>query len=111
MSNGIVLTLAQIKETVHSLASKYQNIKTVTLIGSYAHGEADSESDLDFIIDLSGEADSDAYFSFLDDLESTFDKEIDLLTSDGVIYSPIKDSLTSGGILLYFQKGTDSATW
>ena len=47
--NKKIFTLAEIKKLVAPIAEKYQ-VDEVYLFGSYARGEADEESDLDFLV-------------------------------------------------------------
>ena len=46
-----VLTLADIKNSVASVAKTY-GIKRVTLFGSYANGKATNESDIDLLVEF-----------------------------------------------------------
>ena len=47
--DGKVFSLDDIKEMVKPIAEKYQ-VEAIYLFGSYARGEADEESDLDFLV-------------------------------------------------------------
>ncbi len=47
--NGKVFSLDDIKAMVRPIAEKYQ-VEAIYLFGSYARGEADEESDLDFLV-------------------------------------------------------------
>ena len=47
--SGKVFSLDDIKEMVKPVAEKYQ-VEAIYLFGSYARGEADEESDLDFLV-------------------------------------------------------------
>ncbi|MEX1031655.1 MAG: nucleotidyltransferase domain-containing protein [Paenibacillaceae bacterium] len=101
MSNLGVLTISEIKSGVRNLASKYHGIKSVMLIGSYVHDTAEGDSDIDLVIDLVNEFDSMSYLGFLEDAEQMFNREIDLLTTEGVRQSVLKDDLLHGGVYLY----------
>ena len=46
---GKVFSLDDIKEMVRPIAEKY-GVEAIYLFGSYARGEADEESDLDFLV-------------------------------------------------------------
>jgi predicted nucleotidyltransferase len=100
MSTGI-LELNEIIKTVTTLAEKYQSITKLTLVGSYAHGDATEDSDIDLIVYIEGDNHTDPYFGLFDDLENAFDKKIDLLTPDGVDESPLRESILSGGKVIY----------
>ena len=47
--DGKVFSLDDIKAMVKPIAEKYQ-VEAIYLFGSYARGEADEESDLDFLV-------------------------------------------------------------
>ena len=74
--NNEILTIKKIKETVKPLAAKY-NINEVYLFGSYARGDATSESDLDFLVFGGEQFKLTMIFAFAEDLREAFDKEID----------------------------------
>ena len=48
MNNGI-FTIQSIKELVEPIAQKYK-VQAIYLFGSYARGDADESSDLDFLV-------------------------------------------------------------
>lgn len=101
MSNQSELTVNEIKSGVSSLVMKYHGIKSVLLIGSYAHNTANEDSDIDLVIKLENEFDTKSYIGFLDDIEQLFNREVDLLTTEGVSQSVLKDELLHGGVYLY----------
>ena len=75
--NHQVLTITDIEKIVRPLAEKY-HISAVYLFGSYDRGEADSESDLDFIV-IGGEGfKRTRVFAFAEDLREAFDKSVDV---------------------------------
>lgn len=101
MQSDAILTISEIKNGVSSLALKYHGIRSVMLIGSYVHDMARSDSDIDLVIDLKNEFDSKSYLGFLEDVEQMFNREIDLLTTEGIRQSVLKDDLLHGGVYLY----------
>ena len=64
------------------LFSKYP-IKTLALFGSYARGDADRNSDVDILVELS-EHDGWKFLSLADELETLLNKKVDLVSKDGV---------------------------
>ena len=72
-----VYTLEEIKAKAIPIAKKY-GVKKLSLFGSYARGEADEKSDLDFLYD-GGNFSGWGYFEFVYDLESEFKCHIDLV--------------------------------
>ncbi|MBR0282144.1 MAG: nucleotidyltransferase domain-containing protein [Oscillibacter sp.] len=82
-----VYTLEEIAERVAPVAAEYR-LPAVYLFGSYARGEADEESDVDLLVDLTG-TQVKGLFSMTSpwslgglysDLEAALGKRIDLLT-------------------------------
>ena len=47
--NNTVLTIGDIKRMIKPIATKYK-VKEIYLFGSYARGEADESSDMDFLV-------------------------------------------------------------
>jgi len=71
-----VLTLEQIKNVVKPLAEKYR-VDAIYLFGSYARGEADADSDLDFLV-FGGEGFKlTAILALQEELWEAFQKKID----------------------------------
>ena len=75
-----VYTLEEIKAIAAPIAEKY-GIQALYLFGSYARGEATGESDLDFRVDRGQVTDALAMGGLYVDLEDSFDKELDVLTT------------------------------
>ena len=84
----MIYTIDEIKAKVRPIADKY-DVKEMYLFGSYARGEADGESDLDFAVQEEGtRLIGDEFTGFLIDLEDAFSLPVDLLSLQG-IYKPI----------------------
>ncbi len=95
-------TIEQIREKVLPIAKKY-GVKKISLFGSYARGEADEESDVDFLIER-GNLRGLQYFSFILDLEEKLDCHVDVVTgssSDKKFLAEIK----SDEVLIYAERG------
>ena len=73
-------TIEEIKEKVIPVAKKY-GVKKLWLFGSYARGEADAESDVDFLIDGGKMRGMIKYFGFVLDLEDIFQCHVDVVTT------------------------------
>lgn len=72
-----VLSLNKIKEIVKPIALKYQ-VKEIYLFGSYARGEANDESDLDFLVFGGENFKLTLIFSLAEELREAFQKNVDV---------------------------------
>jgi len=77
-----VYNIDEIQRIVAPIASKYK-VNRVFLFGSYARSEANSGSDIDFIIDK-GRLHGLQLAAMLGDLQEKFGKNVDLLTLTGI---------------------------
>lgn len=97
-------TIEEIKEKAIPIAKKY-GVKTLWLFGSYARGDADSESDVDFLIDEgNGKIKSlMPYFGFVGDLENIFQCHIDVVMT-GSSDKEFLTEISNDEVLLYEQE-------
>ena len=94
-------TIEEIKEKAIPIAKKY-GVKTLWLFGSYARGDADAESDVDFLIDK-GKIFGIEYLGFVLDLEEIFKCHVDVVmtgSSDKEFLSDIEED----EVLLYEEE-------
>ena len=70
-------TIEKIREKVTPIAKKY-GVKKISLFGSYARGEADEKSDLDFLVFGGKNFKLTKIFSLAEDLREVFDKNVDV---------------------------------
>ena len=94
----MIYSIPEIKRIVIPIAKSY-GLNSISLFGSYAHGKATSQSDIDFIIDK-GELIGIQYFSLLNDLEKAFDCKIDLITT-GISNKDFLKEIQKDAVLLY----------
>ena len=87
-----------IESTVRNIAAVLP-ISKVILVGSYAKNEATEQSDIDLVVD--GKDLSESYWDFLFKLEDTFSVKVDLMTLRGLQNSCMRDSVLSGGVVIY----------
>ena len=82
----MVYTINEIQDRVQPIVKKY-NIPAIYLFGSYARGEANEDSDLDFLIDTSGTGLTSLtkLGALYCDLESLFEKRLDLITERSIM--------------------------
>ncbi len=92
-----VFTLDEIRMRIAPIAYKY-GIKEVYLFGSYARGEADENSDLDFYIEKGKLRSLFQLGGFICDLEDEFKCHVDVLSGeiqDGEFYNHIMNEVIS----------------
>ncbi len=92
-------TVNEIKEKVTPVAKSF-GVKSVSLFGSYARGNADAESDVDIYIEKGQIKNLIPYFMFVNELEKILKCHVDVVTTE------IKDqnflmSIQKEGVLLY----------
>ena len=96
-----VYTIDEIREKVAPLAKKY-GVRRMWLFGSYARGEADAQSDMDFSYDK-GNGKIKSTFDYLDfvyDLEDEFGCHVDLV-SIGISDKKFLTEIQEDEVLLY----------
>ncbi|WP_106626986.1 nucleotidyltransferase family protein [Selenomonas massiliensis] len=72
-----VFTMEHIVAKVKPLANKYR-VKEIYLFGSYARGEADENSDLDFLVYGGEKFKRTMIFALAEDLRETLEKKVDV---------------------------------
>ena len=72
-----MLTLEEIREKVIPIAKKYK-IEKISLFGSYARGDADKKSDLDFLVIGGKNFKLTLIFSIAEELREIFNKNVDV---------------------------------
>ena len=77
-----VYSIEEIRRIVVPIAIKY-DVNRVFLFGSYVRGEANSASDIDFVIDK-GRLRGLQLAGMLGDLQENLNKDVDLLTISGI---------------------------
>lgn len=91
-------TIETIREKVIPIAQKY-GVKKISLFGSYARGEADEQSDLDFLY-TKGKILGLKYFGFVNDLEDEFKCHVDLV-SDNISDKEFLAAIKNDEVILY----------
>ena len=75
--NNTVLTFGDIKRMIKPIATKYK-VKEIYLFGSYARGEADESSDMDFLVFGGENFRHTLIFSLAEDLREVLKKDVDV---------------------------------
>lgn len=97
-----VLKISEIQEVIQEIGSRY-GADRVYLFGSYARGDATSESDVDLRIDR-GSIKGLSMGGFLLDIEEALGKNVDLLSTK-CLNSDFLSSIKNEEILLYARQG------
>ena len=92
MSNTIY-TIEKIKDIVKPIANKY-NVQSIYLFGSYARGDANENSDLDFLVFGGDKFKLTNIFALAEDLRMAFQRQVDVfeiseINIDSDFYSTI----------------------
>jgi predicted nucleotidyltransferase len=93
------------KEPVQKLCESH-HVKRLFAFGSVVKGGFNSESDLDFVVQLSDINPfdySDNYFNLKFGLESLFNRQIDLLEEKAISNSFLKSEIDRTKVLIYEQ--------
>lgn len=75
-----MFTIDEIKEKAVPIAKKH-GVDSLSLFGSYARGDQNEESDIDFLIDKGKITGFFSYYAMVIDLEEKFGKHVDLVTT------------------------------
>lgn len=97
----MMFTIEEIREKVIPIAKKY-DVKKISLFGSYARGEADEKSDVDFLFN-GGDGKIKSYFNYLDflfDLEDEFKCHVDAV-SEGISDKNFLNEIKNDEVILY----------
>ncbi len=94
----MIYTIDEIRRKVVPIAKKY-GVKKLSLFGSYARGEADDQSDVDFLIER-GKIVGIEYFGFVYDLEDELSCHVDVVTT-GISDKEFLADIQKDEVLLY----------
>ena len=93
-----MFTIEEIRKKSVPIAKKY-GVKKLSLFGSYARGDADEKSDVDFLF-KKGKILGLEYFGFVNDLEDEFKCKIDLV-SEGISDKNFLNEIKNDEVILY----------
>ena len=94
----MIFTIDNIKKKVTPIVIKY-GVNTFSLFGSYARGEANEDSDLDFVMDK-GDLKGLQYVSLVQNLENEFNCHVDVI-SKGSSNKKFLDAVSEEEVILY----------
>ncbi|MBC6476637.1 MAG: nucleotidyltransferase family protein [Hormoscilla sp. GM7CHS1pb] len=95
---GIEELLKEKREEILEIAAKHGAIN-VRVFGSVARGEADADSDVDFLIDLGENLSPWFPVRLIRDLESLLERKVDVVTENG-LKTRIRDRVLEEAVLL-----------
>lgn len=88
---GIQELLQNHRDQIRSIASKY-GVSNIRVFGSVAHGEAQDESDIDFLVDLEEGRSYLDLGGLLMDLQALLRRRVDI-TTENALHWYIKDKI------------------
>lgn len=97
----MVYSIEEIRKMIIPIA-KTHGVKSISLFGSYARGEANENSDVDFYIDKGEVTDLFKYFELIEDLENKLKCHVDVITT-GIQDKNFLNHIKKEGVLLYEQ--------
>ena len=95
----MIYTIDEIKKIAVPIAKSF-GVDSLSLFGSYARGEATSDSDIDFYFDKGEVLSLFEYMGLIEKLEEAFDCHVDLV-STGIDNKKFLERIKKEGILLY----------
>lgn len=93
-------TIEEIKEKAIPIAQKY-GVESLSLFGSYARGEANEKSDIDFYIGKGRFRDLFEHTGMIFDLQDIFNCNVDLVVLSGIRNKEFYNEIIRDGIKLY----------
>lgn len=93
-------TIEEIRTKVIPIAIRY-GVASFSLFGSYARGEADEKSDLDFLMQKGSMKGLLSYCGMLAELEDAFDCHIDLVIKNAVKDEIFLAEIAKDEVMLY----------
>lgn len=91
--NENIFSFEDIKTMVRPIAKKY-GVQAIYLFGSYARGEADKNSDLDFLVFGGDDFKPTLVFALAEELRAVFNKNVDVyeiheINQDSAFYQKV----------------------
>ena len=96
-------TIEEIKEKSVPIAVRY-GVDALSLFGSYARGDADENSDLDFLVPKGNMKGLLSYCGMTADLEDVFCCHVDLVVKDAIRDENFLEEINRDEVMLYERK-------
>ncbi len=93
-------SIDEIKTKAIPIAQQY-GVDTLSLFGSYARGDADEKSDIDFLIQKGNMKGLLSYCGMIADLEDTFQCRVDLVIKNAVKDKSFLEAIYRDEVILY----------
>ena len=99
----MAITIDEIKAKAIPVAVRY-GVDSLSLFGSYARGEADEKSDMDFLLTKGKLRGLLEYCGMINDLEDTFHCHVDLVEKDAIKDKDFLKEVTKDEVVLYARQ-------
>ena len=96
----MIYTIEDIKNLTLPVAIRY-GVDSLSLFGSYARGEADEKSYIDFLLKKGKIKGLIEYCSMLNELESIFNCHVDLVERDAIKDKDFLKNITNDEVIIY----------
>lgn len=103
-----IYSLEEIESIVVPIAEEY-DVDALYLFGSYARGEANQNSDVDFRVDK-GRIRGISFAGFYADLEDALQKNVDVVTTASLDADFIKE-ISKDEVLIYAKRSLDNQAY
>lgn len=94
-------SIEEIKAIAVEVAKEY-GVEKIALFGSFAHGEQEERSDIDFVVKKGNIKGYIQFCSFVNALEERFGRHVDVMTYNSLEQALFKDALDNE-VVLYEQ--------
>ena len=94
------------KKEIEALCEKHK-VDSLDLVGSFAKGTSNSESDVDFLVTF-GDVDlyqyADNYFDFITSMETLFNRKVDLISEKAIDNPYLLKSFNRNRVKIYERR-------
>ena len=104
MYSDKILSKNEIKESIRDIIKRddYYNISKIVLFGSYARGDAESNSDIDLVVYDSPLFKGMKVYSFIGDLKEKLHKDVDLFIDRNIVKNSVfYKNIENDGVVIY----------
>jgi predicted nucleotidyltransferase len=95
----MLVSIKSIQKTINRIAPEY-GVKSVSLFGSYANGEANEDSDIDLVVELEKPLGFRRGRMCIE-IESELGKPVDVIFGRKQLYPPVREQFDRSAVRLY----------